>query len=42
LIASARTAGNDRLIEMNEPVELSLVRIIEGLEVLEAGDADAA
>jgi integrase len=45
LIASARTAGNDRLVEMNEPVELNLVRIIDGLEALhhdQQEDVDAA
>lgn len=42
LIASARSAGNDRLVEMNEPVKLNLVRIIEGLNVLQEGSSDAA
>ena len=49
LIAAARSAGNDRLVEMNEPVELNLVRIIDGLEALgrnglaeHTGENDAA
>jgi hypothetical protein len=42
LIATARAAGSERLVEMSEPVGHSLVRIIEGLETLEAESADAA
>ena len=34
LIAAAQTAGSERLVEMNEPVRLNLVRIIEGLDAL--------
>lgn len=34
LLADARERGQQRLVEMNEPVELNLVRIIEGLEAL--------
>ena len=40
LIAEAEADGRRRLVEMNEPVRVNLVRIIEGLEALE--DADAA
>jgi hypothetical protein len=43
LLATARERGQQRLVEMNEPVELNLVRIIGGLERLahkeEATDA---
>ncbi|MCA1699513.1 MAG: site-specific integrase [Actinobacteria bacterium] len=39
LIAKAEAAGNERLVEMNRPVELNLARIIEGIEALpEAAD----
>jgi hypothetical protein len=38
LIAQAEADGRRRLVDMNEPVRLNLVRIIEGLEVLEDGD----
>jgi len=41
LIAQAEADGRQRLIEMNEPVRLNLIRIIDGLETLsdrEAGD----
>lgn len=34
LLAGARKRGQRRLVEMNEPVELNLVRIIDGLERL--------
>lgn len=43
LLADARERGQQRLVEMNEPVELNLVRIIEGLEaVQEDAQVDAA
>lgn len=38
LIAQAETDGRQRLVDMNEPVRLNLVRIIEGLETLEEAD----
>src|SRR5919109_253038 len=38
LIAQAETEGRQRLVEMNEPVRLNLIRIIDGLESLEGGD----
>ena len=34
LLAEAERNGNQRLVEMNTPVKLNLVRIIEGLEAL--------
>jgi hypothetical protein len=37
LIADAERDGRQRLIEMNEPVRLNLIRIIDGLEALERG-----
>ncbi|MCA1679252.1 MAG: tyrosine-type recombinase/integrase, partial [Actinobacteria bacterium] len=39
LIAQAQTDGRQRLVDMNEPVRLNLVRIIDGLESLEVVDA---
>jgi hypothetical protein len=43
LLTNARDRGQQRLIEMNEPVELNLIRIIEGLQRLSHEDtADAA
>jgi hypothetical protein len=38
LIAQAEADGRQRLVEINEPVRLSLIRIIEGLQALEDGD----
>jgi hypothetical protein len=38
LIAEAESAGRRRLVELNEPVRLSLMRIIDGLETREGGD----
>jgi hypothetical protein len=38
LIAQAEVEGRRRLVEMNEPVSLNLVRIINGLEALEDDD----
>jgi hypothetical protein len=35
LLAAAREYGNARLVEMNEPVRLNLLRIIAGLETLD-------
>jgi hypothetical protein len=43
LIATARENGNARLVEMNQPVKVNLLRIIEGLEALGVdGQSDAA
>jgi integrase len=45
LLADAERNGNQRLVEMNTPVKLNLVRIIQGLEALqphEKEEADAA
>jgi integrase len=45
LLADAERNGNQRLVEMNTPVKLNLVRIIHGLEALQHNgeeDADAA
>jgi integrase len=39
LIAQAEADGRQRLVEMNEPVRLNLIQIIEGLEDLEDRDA---
>ena len=36
LIAGAEQNGNARLVEMNEPVRLNLLRIIDGLQTLES------
>jgi integrase len=38
LIADAQAAGRQRLVEMNEPVRLNLIRIIDGLESLKDSD----
>jgi hypothetical protein len=38
LIAQAEADGRQRLVEMNAPVGLNLLRIIDGLEALEDGD----
>ena len=38
LIAQAEADGRQRLVEMNEPVRLNLIRIIDGLETLEDDD----
>ena len=38
LIAQAEADGRQRLVEMNEPVRLNLIRIIDGLEALEDHD----
>ncbi len=40
LIAEAQADGRHRLVEMNEPVRLNLLRIIDGLQTLEE-DVDA-
>jgi site-specific recombinase XerD len=43
LLGEARERGQQRLVEMNEPVEVNLVRIIEGLDALgEEPKVDAA
>jgi hypothetical protein len=34
LIAAARESGAQRLVDMNEPVRVNLIRIIEGLDAL--------
>ena len=43
-IASAQASGAQRLMEINEPVRINLIRIIEGLDALPtlhgAGDED--
>ncbi|MCA1698654.1 MAG: tyrosine-type recombinase/integrase [Actinobacteria bacterium] len=38
LLAAARHEGRQRLVAMNEPVEVNLLRIIDGLQTLEAVD----
>lgn len=38
LIAQAEADGCQRLVDMNEPVRLNLIRIIDGLEALEDND----
>jgi hypothetical protein len=38
LIAQAQADGRQRLVEINEPVRLNLIRIIDGLEGLEDAD----
>jgi hypothetical protein len=38
LLKEARADGRQRLVEMNEPVEANLLRIIDGLETLETDD----
>lgn len=38
LIASAQASGAQRLMEINEPVRINLIRIIEGLDALPAFD----
>jgi len=38
LLASARQEGRQRLVAMNEPVEVNLLRIIDGLKTLKASD----
>jgi integrase len=42
LIATAQADGRQRLVEMNTPVRMNLLRIIEGLETLEVESNDAA
>ena len=39
LLAAARREGRQRLVAMNEPVEVNMLRIIDGLQTLEAVDA---
>jgi integrase len=41
LLADAKRNGNQRLVEMNTPVKLNLVRIIEGLEALQPNEEEA-
>jgi wyosine [tRNA(Phe)-imidazoG37] synthetase (radical SAM superfamily) len=36
LIATAQARGSQRLVEINEPVRINLIRIIEGLDALPA------
>ena len=38
LIAQAEADGRQRLVDMNQPVRLNLIRIIDGLDALEDGD----
>jgi len=40
LVATARANGRQRLVEMNEPVRLNLIRIIDGLEALDGQHDD--
>jgi len=42
LIAEAEAAGRQRLVQMNEPIRLNLVRVIEGIQALEQTDGDDA
>jgi hypothetical protein len=42
LIAAAAADGRQRVVDMNTPVRLNLLRIIEGLETLEGAVSDAA
>ncbi len=43
LIAAFQQNGNTRLVAMNEPIKVNLLRIIEGLETLDAhGERDVA
>jgi hypothetical protein len=42
LLADAERNGNRRLVEMNTPVKLNLVRIIEGLEALQSHEQEKA
>ncbi len=43
LIAAAQENGNVRLVEMNEPVRINLLAVIEGLETLDPdGERDVA
>jgi hypothetical protein len=41
LIASAQASGAQRLMEINEPVRINLIRIIEGLDALPTFDGAA-
>jgi hypothetical protein len=40
LIAQAEADGQQRLVDMNTPIRLNLLRIIDGLETLETGASD--
>jgi hypothetical protein len=40
LIAHAEADGRQRLVEMNTPVRLNLLRIIDGLQTLQTGVSD--
>jgi hypothetical protein len=41
LIAQAEADGRQRLVEMNTPIRLNLLRIIDGLQALNAEQADS-
>jgi hypothetical protein len=40
LIAQAEADGRQRLVEMNTPIRLNLLRIIDGLQTLSAEPSD--
>lgn len=40
LLDHARTNDRQRLLDMNEPIRLNLIRVIEGLQAVEEADAD--
>jgi len=40
LITQAEEDGRQRLVDMNAPVRLNLLRIIDGLQTLEDGDGE--
>jgi len=40
LITQAETDGRQRLVDMNAPVRLNLLRIIDGLQTLEDSDGE--
>jgi hypothetical protein len=39
LIAEAEASGRQRLVAINEPVRLNLIRIIDGLQAIDDGDS---
>ena len=40
LLDHARSNDRQRLLDMNEPIRLNLIRVIEGLQAVEEADAD--
>jgi hypothetical protein len=42
MLAQASADGRQRLVDMNTPVRLNLLRIIDGLETLDQQPDDAA